>query len=112
LRAIAGLPADPESLTCCAAAATGRSVITPDYTDAPGWAPFRYLTEEAGFGSGWSMPIRAGDGRVLGTFDTYFREKRSPTDGERELVAVLAQTASILIERALEAEGLRENRVE
>lgn len=110
LRAISGLPADPESLTCCAAAATGRIVVTPDFSKAAGWAPFRYLVEEAGFASGWSMPIRAGDGRVLGTFDTYFREKRAPAEEERELVAVLAQTASIAIERALDAEGLRENR--
>jgi signal transduction histidine kinase len=39
------------------------------------------------------------DGTVLGTFGTYFRECRRPTELEREVVEVLARTAAIAIER-------------
>ncbi len=112
LRAIDGLPTGTESLTCCIAAATGDTAVTPDFSTAPGWSAFRYLVDEIGVASGWSMPILSRDGRVLGTFDSYFREARVPTDDERDVVAVLAQTASIAIDRVQAVEGLRENRVE
>jgi signal transduction histidine kinase len=45
------------------------------------------------------MPLVAGDGKVLGTFGTYFRECREPTDVEVAVVEVLAHTAVIAIER-------------
>src|SRR5580765_3333661 len=35
LAAIDGLPADPGVGTCCAAAACGQSVVTPDFATAP-----------------------------------------------------------------------------
>lgn len=112
LRAIDGLPPAADSLTCCVAAVTGETAVTLDFSTAPGWSAFRYLVDEIGIVGGWSKPILAQDGRVLGTFDSYFRERRVPTDDERDVVAVLAQTASIAIERAQEVEGLREKRVE
>ena len=42
----------------------------------------------------WSQPIKAADGRVLGTFGTYFREHRLPTPAERASVALLASVAA------------------
>jgi GAF domain-containing protein len=47
-----------------------------------------------GFASAWSLPIKASDGRVLGTFGTYFRECREPTPQECEAVSVLATVAA------------------
>jgi PAS domain S-box-containing protein len=48
----------------------------------------------------WSMPILSSSGSPLGSFTTYFPELREPTAEERQLVEVLAQTASLAVERA------------
>lgn len=99
LLAIDGLPANPTLGTCCTAAATGQVVVTPDFATAPGWRGLSHLPTALGLYGAWSMPIRARDGSVLGTFGTYFRERREPTALEREIVEVLARTAAIAIER-------------
>jgi signal transduction histidine kinase len=99
LRAIDGLPADPTLGTCCAAAALGDAVVTPDFAAAPSWCGISHLPLALGLKGAWSMPIRARDGSVLGTFGTYFRECREPTPGESSVVEVLVRTAAIAVER-------------
>lgn len=44
------------------------------------------------------MPIKTADGTVLGTFGTYFRERRSPMAEELKSVAVLAVAAGLVLE--------------
>jgi GAF domain-containing protein len=94
LHAIDGLKPDPLVGTCAAAAATGRQVTTPDFRADHKWAELRHLPLALGFASAWSLPIKASDGRVLGTFGTYFRECREPTPQECEAVSVLARVAA------------------
>jgi GAF domain-containing protein len=84
--------------TCAAAAATGQIVLTPSFLDDRRWAELRHLPLALGFLGAWSMPIKSADGRVLGTFGTYFREHREPTLDERATVGVLAGLAARAIE--------------
>lgn len=84
--------------TCAAAAATGEIVLTPSFYDDQRWAELRHLPLALGFLGAWSMPIKNAQGRVLGTFGTYFREHREPTAEEREAVRVLAACAARAIE--------------
>jgi hypothetical protein len=44
------------------------------------------------------MPVKSRDGVVLGTFGTYYRECRLPSDDEREMVTRLAGLAAEAIE--------------
>lgn len=97
--AIDGLVAEVELGTCSHAAVTGEIVITPDIDACPRWAPLKALPLGLGLVAAWSQPIVARDGRVLGTFGTYFRDRREPTALERQLVATLAHTAAIAIEQ-------------
>ena len=46
---------------------------------------------------------------MLGTFGTYFREKREPTPAERQAVEILSHTAALAIERTRAEEALRES---
>ena len=85
--------------TCAAAAALGRPVITADIATDAGWLGLSHLPLGLGLQAAWSMPIVARDGRMLGTFGTYFSERREPTDHEQDLVAILARTAAEAIER-------------
>ena len=99
--AVDGIGIAPGVGTCAAAAATGRIVETHDIATDPGWAGIAHLPLGLGLVAAWSMPIVARDGRVLGTFGTYFTERRAPTPYEVDLVAVLARTAAVAIERAV-----------
>jgi GAF domain-containing protein len=98
LKAIDRLKPDPGVGTCAAAAATGRVVHTPDFRADGKWAELRHLPMALGFLGAWSQPIKSPEGKVLGTFGTYFRESRSPTEQEQRDVAALASTAAIVID--------------
>jgi CHASE3 domain sensor protein len=107
LRAIDGLKPCAEVGTCCAAAATGEVVFTPNIETDSKWQSLKHLPLNLGFVAAWSQPITASDGRVLGTFGTYFRETREPTPFERQSVEMLARTAALAIERHRSEEALR-----
>lgn len=97
LDAIDRLKPDPAVGTCAAAAATGEVVMTPDFYSDERWSELRHWPLVLGFFGAWSMPIKSSDGKVLGTFGTYFREHRLPTDDERDAVGFLAGIASAAI---------------
>jgi GAF domain-containing protein len=94
LMAIDRLKPDANVGTCAAAAATGRVVVTPDFFADDKWAELRHLPSSLGFIGAWSMPIKSQDGTVLGTFGTYFRERRFATPRERIAIEVLADAAA------------------
>ena len=109
LRAIDGIKADINVGTCAAAAASGETVITPEIETDPKWKGIAHLPLALGFVAAWSTPIIARGGHVLGTFGTYFKERRGPTDLEKKVIEVLARTAALAIEQKQSEESLRES---
>ena len=103
LRAIDGLKPDARVGTCAAAAATAKMVITPDFCADDKWEELRHLPLSLGFAGAWSMPIKTPEGKVLGTFGTYYREKRAPSEGEIQAVGLLATAAATVITRKTKA---------
>ena len=99
-RAVDGIGISSGIGTCAAAAALGTVVTTPDIATDPGWKGLSHLPLELGLVAAWSMPIQCADKTVLGTLGTYFTQCRGPSDEEMALVAFLAQTAALAIERA------------
>jgi hypothetical protein len=99
LDAIDRLKPDANVGTCASAAATGSAVITPDFRADDKWGELRHLPLALGFVGAWSMPIKSTDGRVLGTFGTYFRESRRPTIEEMRAVERLAAVAALVLVR-------------
>ena len=97
LKAIDGLKPHAKVGTCAAAAATGSMVITENFFDDNKWAELRHLPLALGFKGAWSMPIKNSEGKVLGTFGTYFIEKRRPTEIEILGVEMLAQAAATVV---------------
>jgi GAF domain-containing protein len=81
-------------------------VVTPDIETDPNWAVLKHLPLGLGFRAAWSQPLIASNGQVLGTFGTYFRDRRGPTLLERQTVEILARTAALAIERSRAAEAL------
>lgn len=101
LDAIDRLKPDPGLGTCAAAAATGEIVLTPDFEGDGKWAELKHLPLSIGFRGAWSMPIKDRRGRVLGTFGTYYPQRRSPEAPEMDAVARLVALAA----RALDGRG-------
>lgn len=94
LTAIDGLKPNANIGTCAAAAATGMIVITPDFRADNKWGGLRHLPLALGFVGAWSMPIKNDNGKVLGTFGTYFREMRQPSENEVNCIGSLAGAAA------------------
>jgi PAS domain S-box-containing protein len=107
--AVDGVAIAADGGTCCAAAARGEVVVTPDIASCPGWEKLRHLPLAHGLVAAWSMPIVSPGGAVVGTFGTYFLERREPAAHERMLVEVLARTAALAIERARADRAQREH---
>lgn len=97
LNAIDGLRPHPKVGTCAAAAATGSMVVTLDFMADDKWAELRHLPTALGFAGAWSMPIKNAEGKVLGTFGTYFRSKREPSPAEISAIKMLAETAARIV---------------
>jgi len=100
LQAIDRLKPDAKVGTCAAAAATGMIVMTPDFCADDKWGELRHLPLALGFVGAWSMPIKSPEGKILGTFGTYFRDRRSPTPKERRGVEFLAKAAAAVLSHA------------
>lgn len=99
LAAIDRLRPDAGVGTCASAAATGSVVLTPNFLADDKWAELRHLPLALGFVGAWSMPIKSAHGRVLGTFGTYYRDVREPSDDELATVNALAAAAAQALDR-------------
>ena len=97
--AIDGLVIGPSVGSCGTAAYRAQPVIVADIDTDPLWADYRELALAHGLRACWSRPILSSDGRVLGTFATYYREPRSPTPREHNVIEQITHLASIAIER-------------
>lgn len=82
------------------AAGGNEMTCTPDTATLESWKGQEHWPLSVGIAAAWSMPIRALDGRVLGTFGIYFREQRRPSERETRIVEGLGRIAALAIERA------------
>jgi PAS domain S-box-containing protein len=97
--AIDGAVIGPAAGSCGTAAYRNEPVIVSDIARDPLWAEYRDLALPHGLRACWSTPVLASDARVLGTFAIYFREVRSPTLQEHNIVEQVTNLASVAIER-------------
>src|SRR5205809_639177 len=104
--AIDGLVIGPCMGSCGTAAYRAEPVIVSDIASDPLWANFRDLAGGHGLRACWSTPILSSTGKVLGTFAIYYREPRSPTAHEHDLIEQITHLASIAVERVQAEEAL------
>jgi signal transduction histidine kinase len=95
--AIDGLAIGPATGSCGTAAFTGDTVVVEDIATHPFWSDFRELAERHGLRACWSTPILSADGRVVGTFAMYYREPRSPSVHDLEVIRFATRTAAVAI---------------
>jgi PAS domain S-box-containing protein len=98
-KAIDGIVIDPSVGSWWTAAYHAEPAIASDIATDPLWADYRSLALAHGLQACWSTPILSSARRVLGTFAIYYREPRSPTPQERNLIEQITHLASIAVER-------------
>ncbi|MEQ1600054.1 MAG: diguanylate cyclase, partial [Methylotenera sp.] len=97
-QAVDGLEIGDNVGSCGTAAFRGELVVVEDIQQHPFWTPFRDLASKAGLGSCWSQPFKDKNGKVLGTFAIYHRQKEQPTENELKLITGYANLAQLAIE--------------
>ena len=97
--AIDGLKIGPRSGSCGTAAWHGAAVTVEDIATDPLWADYKALALPLGLQACWSSPIKLNDGRVVGTFAFYFREKRGPGAWHEQVVKACLQLCVLAFER-------------
>ena len=99
VEAINGAVIGPAVGSCGTAAYRKEPVVVSDIAADPLWADFRDLALAHGLRACWSTPILSSEGKVLGTFAIYYREPRTPTPYEQNVIEQITHLASIALER-------------
>ena len=98
-RALDGVAIGPDVGSCGSAAFHGKAVLAEDIDIDPRWQPYKAMPLQAGLRACWSTPIKAKDGRVIGTFAFYFRECRAPSRWHQRIVDACVHLSALAIER-------------
>jgi diguanylate cyclase (GGDEF)-like protein/PAS domain S-box-containing protein len=98
-RALDGIAIGPDVGSCGSAAYYGEPVLAMDLDTDPRWQPYKTRPLEVGLRACWSTPIKAKDGRVIGTFAFYFRECRPPSRWHQRIVEACVDLGALAIER-------------
>ena len=95
--------------SCTAAVYLGRQVLVHDIAKDPFWEQKRQVALDSMLRSAWSTPIKAANGKVLGSLGVFREEVGLPSGTEKELMEHAVQLAGIAIERRLAEEALRDS---
>ena len=98
-QALDGIAIGPDVGSCGSAAYHGKAVLARDIDSDPRWQPYKKRPLEVGLRACWSSPIKAKDGRVIGTFAFYFRECRGPSRWHERIVEACVHLGALAIER-------------
>jgi len=103
------LPIGPCAGSCGTAAYRRSQVIVSDIANDPLWnvPEHRAAALKHGLRASWSNPVLSSKGKVLGTFCMYYREQRTPTSQDLELIELATHLVRVAIERDRAEEALR-----
>jgi PAS domain S-box-containing protein len=105
--AIDGSEIGPSVGSCGTAAYLGTQVIVSDIASDPLWANFRELALAHSLRACWSTPISSVEGKVIGTFAMYYREPRSPSPRDQDIIGQITHLAGVAIQHKLAEDALR-----
>ncbi|WP_250148118.1 EAL domain-containing protein [Halomonas jincaotanensis] len=91
---------------CGSSAFRRETVICEDILSDTRWQGFHAIAAAAELRACWSCPVIASDGRVLGTFATYYRVIGSPDEHELEQIHKAAELVALAIERQQDRHSL------
>ena len=100
----------PKGASCGTAVYRRESVYVTDILTNPLWDNYRDRLLPYGIRSVWSRPLFTSDGMTLGTFSINYREPRSPSANDLQLIEDASHITGIAIERHMKEEALRRER--
>ncbi|MEY2497994.1 MAG: hypothetical protein QOD12_1550, partial [Verrucomicrobiota bacterium] len=106
---MASLAIGPCAGSCGTAAYRGAAVIVSDIETDPLWDVPEHRAAALSYGlrASWSNPILSSERKVLGTFCMYYRETKSPSPDDLDLIELATYLARVAIERDGAEEALR-----
>jgi len=100
----------PKGGSCGTAIYRKESVFVTDILTDPIWENYRERMLPYGIRSVWSRPLFTSEGKALGTFSINYRESRSPSAIDLQLIEDASHITGIAIERHVNEEALRRER--
>jgi formate hydrogenlyase transcriptional activator len=100
----------PRGGSCGTAIYRKAPVYATDILTDPVWDDYRERMLPYAIRSVWSRPLFTSEGRALGTFSINYREPRSPSDNDLQLIENASDITGIAIERHMNEEALRRER--
>ncbi|MEQ6887243.1 EAL domain-containing protein [Halomonas sp. CS7] len=108
-QAIAAVAIGADIGACGSSAHRRELVICKDLARDSRWARFIDLVESEGLRACWSYPVLSRDGRLLGTFATYYRRPAAPGSSELERIVQAVDLVALAMERAQDRRSLWES---
>ncbi|WP_417592739.1 PAS domain-containing protein [Owenweeksia hongkongensis] len=99
----------PKVGSCGTAMYKGSTVIVEDIATNPLWEDYKEIALKFGLKSCWSVPIKHQNGKVIGSFATYYNAIRKPDSFELELIQRAANVLGIIMENWQAREDLKQS---
>ena len=96
----------PKGASCGTAIYRREPVYVNDILTDPLWDNYRDRLSPYGIRSVWSRPLFTSEGKPLGTFSINYREPRSPSSNDLQLIEEASHITGIAIERHMNEEAL------
>ena len=100
----------PQGGSCGTAVYRREPVYVTDIRTDPAWDLYRDRLLPYGIRSVWSRPLFTSEGKVLGTFSINYREPRSPSAKDLQLIEDASHITGIAIERHMNEQALQRER--
>jgi signal transduction histidine kinase/ABC-type amino acid transport substrate-binding protein len=96
--AIHGTQIGPQVGSCGTAAYKGEIIISKNIANDPLWKDYKDAALSFDLKACWSFPIKNSKGKIVGTFASYYKEVREPSEDSLELLKSACHIAGIAIE--------------
>jgi formate hydrogenlyase transcriptional activator len=100
----------PQGGSCGTAVHRREPIYVTDILTDPAWDLYRDRLLPYGIRSVWSRPLFTSEGKVLGTFSINYREPRSPSAKDLQLIEDASHITGIAIERHMNEQALQRER--
>ncbi len=102
-KAMAVIKLKPGSGSCANAVLSGGPVFVGNTFLDPRWSELSNLATSLGIKSCWSIPIRDGQSKIIGTMSMSHPHHKMPTPYQREIIEYCARTAAAALTKPLDA---------
>ena len=99
VRLMEGLQITPQGDSDVCGIYHGEALFVPDLAASESWQRYGAAVVAAGLKACWVTPIKAKDGRVIGTFTFYYRESRAPSRWHQSIVDACVHLGALALER-------------